>query len=101
MVAMALVLRVLRLAAVDDDGTDFIRNLDLRHCSVQECVFDFYNVSFPLEAAPSGRNTKRAGGHDGHTGRQHLQEGMAKHGGNIEFKKSLLGFSVLYVSRRL
>ena len=26
------------------------------------------------------------------TGRQHLQEGMAKHGGYIEFKKSLLGF---------
>ena len=35
------------------------------------------------------------------TGRQHLQEGMAKHGGYIEFEKSLLGVSVLYVSRRL
>ena len=42
MVAMAFVLRVLRLAAGDDDGTDFVRNLDLRHCSVQECVFDFH-----------------------------------------------------------
>lgn len=42
MVAMTLVLRVLRLTAVDDDGTDFVRNLDLRHCSVQECVFDFH-----------------------------------------------------------
>nr|DAU09919.1 MAG TPA: hypothetical protein [Caudoviricetes sp.] len=101
MVAMTLVLRVLRLTAVDDDGTDFVRNLDLRHCSVQECVFDFHNVSFPLETAPSGRDTNRAGGHDGRTGRQHLQEGMTKHGGYIEFKKSLLGFSVLYVSRRL
>ena len=30
MVAMTLVLRVLRLTAVDDDGTDFVRNLDLR-----------------------------------------------------------------------
>ena len=29
------------------------------------------------------------------------KEGMAKHGGYIEFKKSLVGFSVLYVSRRL
>jgi len=35
------------------------------------------------------------------TGRQNLQEGMAKHGGYIEFKKSLVGFSVLYVSCRL
>lgn len=35
------------------------------------------------------------------TGRQNLQEGMEKHGGYIEFKKSLVGFSVLYVSRRL
>ena len=35
------------------------------------------------------------------TGRQNLQEGMAKHGGHIEVKKSLVGFSVLYVSRRL
>ena len=59
------------------------------------------NVSFPLETALSGRDTKRAGGHDGLTGRQHLQEGMTKHGGYIEFKKSLVGFSVLYVSRRL
>lgn len=101
MVAMTLVLRVLRLTAVDDDGTDFVRNLDLRHCSVQECVFDFHNVSFPLETALSGRDTKRAGDHDGLTGRQDLQEGMAKHGGYIEFKKSLVGFSVLYVSRRL
>ena len=33
------------------------------------------------------------------TGRQNLQEGMAKHGGYIEFKKSLVGFSVLYVSQ--
>lgn len=82
----------LRLTAVDDYGTDFVRNLNLCHCSVQECVFDFHNVSFPLEAAPSGRDTKRAGGHDGLTGRQHLQEGMAKHGGYIEFKKSLWGF---------
>ena len=89
---MALVLCVLCLAAVDDDGTDFVRNLDLRHCSVQECVFDFHNVSFPLEAASGGRDTKRAGGHDGHTGKQHLQEGMTKHGGYIESKKSLLGF---------
>ena len=72
MVAMALVLCVFCLAAVDDDGTDFVRNLDLRHCSVQECVFDFHDVSFPLEAALGGRDTKRAGGHDGHTGRQYL-----------------------------
>mgnify|MGYP001519206871 FL=1 len=35
------------------------------------------------------------------TGRQNLQEGMAKHGGHIEFKKSLVGFSVLYVSLSL
>lgn len=35
------------------------------------------------------------------TGRQNLQEGMAKHSGYIEFKKTLVGFSVLYVSRRL
>ena len=79
------------LSAVDDDGTDFIINLDLRCRSIQECVFDFHNVSFPLEAAPSGRDTKRARGHDGHTGRQHLYEGMTKHGGYIEFKKSLSG----------
>ena len=77
MVAMTLVLRVLRLTAVDDDGTDFVRNLDLRHCSVQECVFDFHNVSFPLETALSGRDTKRAGGHDG----QHRQtEPTRRHG---------------------
>ena len=77
MVAMTLVLRVLRLTAGDDDGTDFVRNLDLRHCSVQECVFDFHNVSFPLETALSGRNTKRAGGHDG----QHRQtEPTRRHG---------------------
>nr|DAU75244.1 MAG TPA: hypothetical protein [Caudoviricetes sp.] len=92
MVAMTLVLCVLCLAAVDDDSTDFVRNLDLRHCSVQECVFDFHNVSFPLEAAPSGRDTKRADGYDGHTGRQHLQEGMTKHGGYIEFKNPCWGF---------
>ena len=68
MAATTLVLCVFRLAAVDDNGADLIRNLDLRRCSIQECVFDFHNVSFPLEAAPSGRDTKRAGGHDGHTG---------------------------------
>lgn len=26
----------------NDDGTDFVRNLDFRHCSIQECIFDFH-----------------------------------------------------------
>ena len=34
MMAVALVLCVFCLAAVDDDGTDFIRNLDFRYSSV-------------------------------------------------------------------
>ena len=35
------------------------------------------------------------------TCRKNIQEVMANNGGYIEFKKSLVGFSVLYVSRRL
>ena len=88
MAATTLVLCVFRLAAVDDNGADLIRNLDLRRCSIQECVFDFHPVSFPPEALPGGQGTKRAGGHDGHTVGQRLGEDMAKHGGYIEFQNS-------------
>ena len=101
MAATTLVLCVFRLAAVDDNGADLIRNLDLRRCSIQECVFDFHPVSFPPEALPGGQGTKRAGGHDGHTGGQHLGEGISKYGGYIESQVSHKGNSVLYVSSRL
>ena len=88
MATAPLVLRMLRLAAVDDDSADLVRNLDLRRCSIQECVFDFHPVSFPPEALPGGPGTKRAGGHDGHTGEKRLEEGISKHGGYIEFQDS-------------
>ena len=88
MAATTLVLCVLRLAAVDDNGPDFIRDLDLRRCSIQKRVFDFHPVSFPPEALPGGPGTKRAGGHDGHTGEKRLEEGISKHGGYIEFQDS-------------
>ena len=51
-------------------------------------IFDFHPVPFPPEALPGGQGTKRAGGHDGHTGGQRLGEDMAKHGGYIEFQNS-------------
>ena len=50
----------------------------------------FIMCPFRLRAL-GGRDTKRAGGHDGRTGCKHLYEGMTKHGGYIEFKKSLSG----------
>lgn len=100
-IAVALVAGVLSPTAVHDKCPDLLGHLDLGYSAVREFVGDFHIVPFPLEAAPGGRDTKRAGGHDGHTGRQHLREGMTKHGGYIEFKKSLLDFSDLYVSRRL
>ena len=88
MTATPLVLCMLRLVTVDDDGSDLIRNLDLRRCSIQKSVFDFHPVSFPPEALPGGQGTKRAGGHDGHTGEQRLGEGTSKHGGYIESQNS-------------
>ena len=87
---------VLLAVQLNDDVGILFGNLDLDGFSCK-FILDLHDVSFPLEAAPDGRDTKRAECHDGHTGRQHLQEGMTKHGGNIEFKKLVAFFGSLCI----
>ena len=72
-----LVVDVVLLAVqVNDDVGVLFGNFDLNGFGCK-FILDLHDVSFPLEAAPDGRDTKRAGGRDGHTGRQHL---IRRHG---------------------
>ena len=58
---------VLLTVELNDDIGVLFGNFDLDGFG-GKFVLDLHDVSFPLEAAPGGRDTKRAEGHDGHTG---------------------------------
>ena len=63
-----LVIDVVLLAVqLNDDVGVLFGNFNLDGFG-RKFVLDLHGVSFPLEAAPGGRDTKRADGHDGHTG---------------------------------
>ena len=67
---------VLPAVQVNNDCSEFFGYFNL-NCFGCKFIFDFHNVSFPLETALSGRGTKRACGHDG----QHRQtEPTRRHG---------------------
>lgn len=101
MAATTLVLCVFRLAAVDDNGADLIRNLDLRRCSIQECVFDFHPVSFPPEALPGGQGTKEPEVTMDTPADSVWEKTWQSTVGTSSSKTPDKGNSVLYVSRRL